>query len=147
MPKHTGRKLDGTFKPGFCANPTGRPKGTANHATVIAQALIDSEAENITRKVIDLALDGDAAALRLCLERLVPRRTERSINIDLPEIHSAKDAAAALAQVSQAVANGMLSIGEAKNLSDFIIGYMKCYETVQLEARLQLLEANMGMGD
>jgi hypothetical protein len=146
QPKPTGRKLDGTFKSGFCANPTGRPKGTANHATIIAQSLIDGEAENITRKIIDLALDGDASALRLCLERLVPRRMERHIGITMPEIHSAKDAAAALAQVSQAVTNGMLSLSEAKTLSDFIVGYLKCYETVHLEERLQQLESNMGAG-
>jgi hypothetical protein len=37
--------------------------------------LLDGEAEALTRKAVELALDGDASALRLCLDRVVgPRR-------------------------------------------------------------------------
>jgi hypothetical protein len=39
-------------------------------ATMVAEALLDGEAEAITRKVIEKALEGDATALRLCLEGL-----------------------------------------------------------------------------
>ena len=60
------------FKPGQSGNPLGRPKGARNRATIAAEALLDGEAEALTRKAIELALDGDTTALRLCLERLMP---------------------------------------------------------------------------
>ena len=34
-----------------------------------AEALLDGEAEALTRKAIETALEGDVAALRLCLDR------------------------------------------------------------------------------
>jgi hypothetical protein len=37
-----------------------------------AQALLQGEAEKITRKCVQLALKGDLVAIRLCLERIVP---------------------------------------------------------------------------
>jgi hypothetical protein len=37
-----------------------------------AEALLDGEAQALTRKAIELALAGDTTALRLSLERIVP---------------------------------------------------------------------------
>ena len=45
-----------------------------------------SEAEALTRKAIDLALNGDPMALRLCLERILPPRKERPVDIVLPPL-------------------------------------------------------------
>src|SRR5262249_4193060 len=59
------------FEPGKSGNPKGRPKGSRNQATLLAEALLDGEAEAITRKVINAALEGDTTALRLYLERLL----------------------------------------------------------------------------
>lgn len=60
------------FKTGQSGNPGGRPKGVLNKATLASQTLLDGEAEAMTRKVVELAKDGNLAALRLCLERLLP---------------------------------------------------------------------------
>jgi hypothetical protein len=51
-----------------------RPLGARNAATVIAEQLFDGEAEAITRKVIELAKQGDLTALRLYA---VPRGSVR----------------------------------------------------------------------
>ena len=59
----------GTFRPG---NP-GRPPGARNKATLAALALLEGEAEALTRRCVELALAGDTTAMRLCLERLLPR--------------------------------------------------------------------------
>src|SRR5262249_45198619 len=58
------------FEPGKSGNPSGRPKRSRNHATLLAEALLEGEAETITRKLIDKALELDTTALRMCLERL-----------------------------------------------------------------------------
>ena len=68
MTRKTGRNTDGTFGTG---NP-GKPKGARHRATLAVAALLDGEAEALTRKAVDMALAGDRAAMRLCLERLAP---------------------------------------------------------------------------
>jgi hypothetical protein len=46
------------FEPGQCGNPSGRPKGARNKATVAIEALLENEAEALTRKLIESALSG-----------------------------------------------------------------------------------------
>ena len=76
LPKDAGRLQDGRFAKGVSGNPHGRAPGTRNRATLAAMELLDGEAEALTRTAIDLALSGDMAALRLCIERIIPVRRE-----------------------------------------------------------------------
>jgi hypothetical protein len=69
------------FKPGQSGNPSGRLKDTLNKVTLAARALLDGEAEVLTRKMLELAKAGNPMALRLCLERLLPPRKDRPINL------------------------------------------------------------------
>ena len=83
--ENTARKQRGRpFEPGKSGNPKGRPKGSRNQATLLAEALLDGEAETLTRTMIEKASDGDTNAMRFCLERLVPARRERCVTFDLP---------------------------------------------------------------
>ena len=70
-------KQDSQFKPGQSGNPSGRPKGARNKSTVAAEALLDGESEALTRRCIDLEMEGDPTALRLCLSRILPVKRER----------------------------------------------------------------------
>src|SRR5258706_7698844 len=97
------------FEPGQSGNPSGRPKGARNKTTIAVEALLDNEAEALTRKVIDLALAGNIAAIRLCFERLLPPRRDRWIAFDLPKIESAADAVAASGAVLESCATRDLS--------------------------------------
>jgi Family of unknown function (DUF5681) len=62
------------FEPGRSGNPAGKARGTRNKVTLAIEALLDGEAEALTRKAIEIAKGGDLAALRLCLDRLAPPR-------------------------------------------------------------------------
>ena len=110
----------GHFRPGQSGNPAGRPKGARNRSTIVAESLLDGEAEALTRKAIELALAGDTTALRLCIERLVPPRKERPISLDLPPITSAADLANAVAAVLRAVAEGRITPSEAMVVTSLI---------------------------
>ena len=57
----------GRFQKGRLGNPDGRPKGSRNKTTLIAQSLLEGEAEALVRKVVQLALEGDLTCLRICL--------------------------------------------------------------------------------
>ena len=75
------------FQPGVSGNPASRPKGAKNKSTLAAEALLDGEAEALTRKAVEMALGGDTVALRLCLERLMPPRRDRPVAVPLPQIN------------------------------------------------------------
>lgn len=64
--------IQGRFQKGQSGNPAGRPKGSLNQASIIVRELIADEAESITRKLIELAKNGELAAIKLIIERLVP---------------------------------------------------------------------------
>jgi hypothetical protein len=99
MTENTGRKQDTRFKPGKSGNPAGKPKGSRNATTVAMQAMLDGESGAITRKAIELAKGGDMAALRLCLDRILPPRKDRPVTFVLPAINSTNDAAAAMSAI------------------------------------------------
>jgi hypothetical protein len=128
------------FAPGLSGNPRGRPRGARNKATMVAEALLDGEAEAITRKVIEKALEGDATALRLCLERLLPPRRDRPVAFELPAIETAGDALKASSSILAACADGALSPGEAAEIMDLLSTHLRTVEVTEIEARLSSLE-------
>src|SRR5436309_657522 len=94
---------DTKFKPGKSGNPRGRPKGALNKTTMLAKELLDGEAEQLVRKLIDKAVGGNVYALRLAIERLIPITRERSLNFSRPTAHTAAQITDALQAVLDAV--------------------------------------------
>jgi hypothetical protein len=136
-PKQRGRP----FEPGKSGNPKGRPKGSRNQATILAETLLGGEAEAITRKLIDTALEGDTTALRLCLERLSAPRRERRVAFELPEkIETIADAARASSMVLTECAAGNLSPSEASEIMALISSHIRVLEVTEIETRLAALE-------
>lgn len=138
MTRNSGRNTDGTFGPG---NP-GKPHGTRHKATMAALALLDGEAEALTRQAVTQALAGDTAALRLCLERIVPPRKDAPVAFALPPMITAADAAKGAAAVLAAVAIGDLTPTEGSHVMGLIETYRRTLETCDLEARVVALEGN-----
>ena len=81
---------EGRFRKGRSGNPKARPPGARNKATEIAEILLDGEAEALTRRAVELALAGEATALRLCLERIIPPRRGRPVQLGLPPVRNAR---------------------------------------------------------
>lgn len=143
-PKIEGRNKDGTFAKGFAPNPAGKPKGTRHHATRIAEALIDGQGELPVQKAIEMAMRGEPTAMRLCLDRLIAPRKERPVSFALPRIETAADIVSATNAIAAAVASGELTPGEAANLSSLVAHVGKAIELTELEARLALVEQQLG---
>lgn len=104
------------FEPG---NP-GKPKGTRHRVTQAIDALLDGEAEMLTRKVVQMALSGDAVAMRLCLDRLCPPRRDRPVVFPMPPVRTAAEVLAASAAVIEAVATGDLTPAEAAEIAKLL---------------------------
>ena len=114
VPKQKGEHL---FKPGQSGNPKGRPKGALNKTTRAAMVLLENEAEDLTRAVIERAKSGDITAMRLCFERLIPRAKARPLSSaeTLPE-----NRLEALNVVIQAINQGIITPSEGRVLVDIV---------------------------
>jgi hypothetical protein len=129
------------FQPG---NP-GRPSGSRNKTTRALEALLDGEAEEITRKAIEMAKDGDSTAMRLVIDRLLPPRRDRPVNFALPKLETPADAVRATAAIAEAVASGELTPMEAGEMAKLVEGFTRAFEIHDIDKRLSLLEDERGV--
>lgn len=125
----------------FAAGNPGRPKGARHKTTLAIENLLGDEAEALTRKAIDMALEGDTTALRLCLERIAPPRKDTSVAFDLPTMSNAQEAAIAAGAVLQAVSEGVLTPLEGASVMGLVEQYRRTLEMTEFEARIAALEA------
>ena len=59
--KQVGWAENGRFRNGRSGNPEGRRVGVRNKATEAAELLLDEEAESLTRRAVELALESEQA--------------------------------------------------------------------------------------
>jgi hypothetical protein len=129
-----------SFQAGQSGNPNGRPLGSRNRTTLAVEALLDGEAEGLTRKAIELAKAGDMTALRLCMDRIAPARKDRPVAFSLPKLTTPGDAVAAAAAITEAVAAGDLTPSEAAELAKLVDAYARAIEVHDLNERVARLE-------
>ncbi|HET9816006.1 MAG TPA: DUF5681 domain-containing protein [Xanthobacteraceae bacterium] len=128
------------FEKGESGNPAGRPRGARNRATLLIQNLLADDAEAIGRKAIEMAIAGDLAAIRLCMDRLAPARKDEPVAFELPPIEKAADSVAATASIVAAVAAGELTPSQAAELCKVIDVYVRALESKGFDERLTKLE-------
>lgn len=132
----------GQFKRGESGNPGGRPKGSADKRTSLRE-MLESNADALVHKAIEMAKDGDAVALRLCLERIFPtlRPVDRTIEIDLPAGSFRERGEVVL----EAVSHGAITPSEADALMKTLSAQVRLIEVEELESRLAALEKKLGL--
>jgi len=129
------------FEKGESGNPAGRPRGSRNRATLLMESLLADDAEAIGRKAIEMAKQGDMAAIRLCMDRLSPARKGEPVAFELPPLDKPADSVAAAATIVAAVAAGELTPSEAAELAKVIDVYVRAIATKAFDERLTKLEA------
>ena len=135
--KTAGRGAGGRFADGNKASP-GRPPGRGAVAEMRETLATD------LHKIIDTlkaqALAGDAQAIRIILDRVLPSLRP----VELPAV-LALPVDATLAQharaVVQAAADGEIAPGQAAQIVAALGGVVKIIETTELVARIEALEA------
>jgi hypothetical protein len=116
------------------------PRAKANLETLLA-----SEGEALLRTAIERGRAGDAAALKLAIDRLMPPLKERSIKVELPRVESASDLLKAIGAIVDRVAAGALTPGEGSVLVGMLSSMRAAFETCELAARLEAFERALPM--
>jgi hypothetical protein len=104
---------------------------------------MENEAQELTRKLIDLAKEGKLQPLLFCMKRLIPQRSGCALEIQLPPINHAHDIAPAIAAITNGLNNGNLTPEEASHLTGVLEGLGRAITTNDLAIRLEQLEAQM----
>jgi hypothetical protein len=124
------------FEPG---NP-GRPPGSKNKTTQLLEQLAEGQAEQLVRKVIELAQSGDVACLRMILDRLWPARKGRLVNVELPPINTSQDIGRAIGSIWTAIGEGRVTPDEASDLSNVMDRSIRAIELHDIARRIAALE-------
>ncbi len=116
MDAATFRTTQGQFAKGSSGNPAGRPKGSKNRATLLAEALLDGEAEALVRKLIEEALAGDRSLLKFCVQHILGKPRAPAIELDLAPGQE-NDPLAVLTAAIRAMAGGEINPAEAASVA------------------------------
>jgi hypothetical protein len=130
-----------TFRKGESGNPAGRPRGSRSRASVLVHGVLGERAQKIAQKVADLAEDGDTAAMRMCLDRIAPRRQYDPGSCELPSLNNAADSVEAMARIAEAVATGDLAPSEALALAKVVEIHLQALAVNGFEQRLGKVES------
>ncbi len=130
------------FKKGNSGNPAGKPKGAKDKRTEL-RALFQPHAKDLIDKAVTLALKGDPAALRLCLERLVSpiKASTEPFKADVLLTGTLSERGERLIQ---AMASGEIGPDEGAALIGALQAQCRIVELSDLEARLTALENQKG---
>ncbi len=131
---------DTKFKPGRSGNPGGRPPGAKNKKTLVALAL-DASSEDVAKRVVQEALQGDMTAAKLVLDRVAP-----PLRAEGPRVQFHLDPNAPLAaqgqQIIFAVSKGDMDVDTAQVLINCLVSFAGLREHDELAKRITELEQN-----
>lgn len=146
-PENSGKiQANGKYKKGCSGNPNGKPKGARNKSTLAAEALLEGSLEKICKKVEEEALNGNMQAAKMILERFLPPRKDRAIEIELPTIETFEDVLDTVGFIVNAVGTGKITPSEGELLVRTIESYAKALEIFEFEFRLKTVEENLKNG-
>jgi hypothetical protein len=93
--------------------------------------------------MLELAKKGNVRCLEYCLDRLLPKRSGRPLDLQLPAINRVPDLIAAMAEVTTAVNNGDLTAEEATHVVRWFECYANIFTVYDFAVRLETLESEM----
>ena len=114
------RDENGRIKKGVL-NPVGRKRSSHNHNTLAASALLTEHSVAIMGKLVEMAENGDPAALKLCVERILPPARDRPVDLsEIGELRRGSDVTEAMKVVIGMMTRGELNLGELKSFVEVL---------------------------
>lgn len=132
MSSSSGRHA--AWKKGQSGNPGGRPKGAKNQK----QGLFKSKEPALQQKLIDMALGGDMAALKIIADRIWPRIRPQALPVKVKA--KSADLASQGAAIIDAALAGKLTPDVLRDLLGALADQARLVEFSEIEERLQRLE-------
>lgn len=126
------------FEKGKSGNPNGRPPGTDDKRRE-SRKLLEAHKEDLIKKVVEMALNGDTSALKICIDRIIPALRPK----DAPILLAKPDGGLSEygRTVLEAMAAGDISPDEATTVMGAISAQARIVEVDELEKRVAALEA------
>lgn len=137
------RVQNSRFEKGKSCNPAGRPRGSRNKTSLLMEQLLEDQAEQLLKKAIASALEGNTHALRLCLDRLIPRCKDRPIDFEMPRCESYEEICDAVAKIFEAIGSGQITPSEGEKLVNILTFQFQVAVGADLEARLEIIERRL----
>src|SRR5450759_4225430 len=125
----------------FAKGNGGRKLGARNRASLLADALLEGEEEELVRKGIELAKAGDPQMLKFFLDRILSK--ERPVKIDLPLIESRRDLTAAYAAIVKAVGAGEITPSEGSAVAALLASIARFIDDVEVVAQFRKMEVQL----
>jgi hypothetical protein len=123
-------------------NP-GRPLGSKNKLTRLLEQLVEGQGQNLTQKMLELALDGNPRCLEYFMERLMPPRRGRVLEQPLPKISGVNDIGPAIATITNQLNNGELTTEEASDMFGLLERRARAILASGLAERVEKIEAQL----
>lgn len=118
----------------------GRPRGSRNKRTMLAQELLDSHAEAVMRQALVLALKGDPQFIRILLGHILPRRKDLPLETGPLPMGSAAELSQSWEKLMKKLTSGQISLSDASGIADLLDRRRHVIETEDHEKRIRVLE-------
>lgn len=133
--KSNNRDENGQWVSGTSGNPKGRPPKSAS-----IQRLLDPRKEELVEKAIELALNGDTTALKICIDRIAPTLKAETKRISIPDYDPNLPITDQLYSIIKSIGQGNLSLEGGLMLFKAYLDLMKITEFKDLDERLEKIE-------
>src|SRR5262245_31791796 len=131
----------------FQAGNAGKPVGSKNRTTQLLERLAEGEAEQILQTLVEKAKAGDAACLRMLMDRLWPLRRGHPVELDVPPLNTATDVINTFAALWRGLTEGRLTPDEASTLSTLMERTMQVMTQQEILKRIEILEKDRELRD
>ena len=122
----------------------GRPQGSRNSASIAIESTFEGEREALTRKCIELALNGNSACLKTAIERLCPVRKSSPIRLKgMPVVDSVTAAGDAAEFILQSIATGNISPLDGEILSRVLDKRLHALQVTDIERELKEIKSRL----
>ena len=118
----------------------GRPQGSRNRTTQLAEELLNSRTEAIMSQALALAEKGDSQVLRILLSYILPRRRELPLKTGPLPMGTVEELSQASEKLMNQVTSGQIGLSDARGIADLLEHRRHILETENLEKRVRAIE-------